>query len=75
MQPTNYSSTESSQGPLNIGQHFYSRNMNLNNFITKVTLCSVMRIDRSDDRKSEFVYFGLHKLVDLMRGEQRFFLV
>lgn len=35
--------------------------MNLNDFIAKVIICSVMRIDRADDRNSEMVYFGIQQ--------------
>lgn len=72
MWPLGCSSTESPQGTLNAGQHFDSRNMNLNYFITKVIICRVMRIDRFDDINSGIVYFGIHRGVGLMR---RFSLV
>lgn len=75
MRPMCCSSAKSSRGALKVGRHLKSQNMNINDFISKVIICCVMRIDRFDERNLQTVYSGTHKLVGLMRREQRFCFV
>lgn len=64
------SSTQFSQGCQIIGQHLHSQNMNLNDFITKVIICSVMRKGKFDEKIQKLFLLAAKKVVGPKKREE-----